>query len=64
MRNVLATILALSILTFAGNVFAEQPAEAEPEPDNTPSAWFRLDSDTLSLQVWAGATHSVSLANP
>jgi hypothetical protein len=38
---------------------AVAPLEAAPaEPSSIPG-WFRIDSDGLGLQLWAGATHSV-----
>jgi hypothetical protein len=37
----------------------EAPAVAE-EKETFPPAWIRVDSDSLKLQVWAGATHSLS----
>ncbi len=38
---------------------AEAPAPAEEE-EEFPAAWFRIDSDGLGLQLWAGATHSLT----
>lgn len=37
------------------------PAEAPPEEaeDEGVPSWFRIDSDALKLQLWAGATHDV-----
>ncbi len=35
---------------------AEPPAEEE---DGGVPGWFRIDSDALTLQLWAGATHDV-----
>ena len=35
------------------------PAPAEEE-ESFPAAWFRIDSDLGSLQLWAGATHMLS----
>lgn len=37
---------------------AEVAAPAAEEPAPIPS-WFRIDSDALGLQLWAGATHNV-----
>jgi hypothetical protein len=37
-------------------VAAAPPAEEE----TFPAAWFRVDSDLASLQLWAGATHMLS----
>lgn len=33
--------------------------EAEEEGGNDPAAWFRIDSDALGVQLWAGATNKV-----
>jgi hypothetical protein len=35
----------------------EPPAEEE---ETFPAAWFRIDSDGLGLQLWAGATHELT----
>ena len=37
-----------------------EPAPAAPEEETYPAAWFRIDSDLGSLQLWAGATHMLS----
>jgi hypothetical protein len=46
-----------STLLASGIAFAQE-AEAE-EGGNDPAAWFRIDSDALGLQLWAGATNKV-----
>jgi hypothetical protein len=39
----------------------EAPAAAEAaEKETFPPAWFRIDSDSATLQLWAGATHPLS----
>jgi len=39
----------------------EPPPVAPPVEEETfPAAWFRIDSDGLGLQLWAGATHMLS----
>lgn len=38
---------------------APAPAPAEEAAEEFPAAWFRIDSDLLGLQLWAGATHSL-----
>jgi hypothetical protein len=38
----------------------EQEAAAEEEEESSgTTGWFRIDSDNLGLQLWAGATHKV-----
>ncbi len=40
---------------------AVAPVAAAPAAEETfPAAWFRIDSDGGSLQLWAGATHPLS----
>lgn len=42
---------------------APAPAAAPEEPvaeETFPAAWFRIDSDALKLQLWAGATHMIT----
>lgn len=41
---------------------AAAPVEAPTEEgdDSMPAAWFRIDSDGLGLQLWAGATHPLA----
>jgi hypothetical protein len=37
-----------------------QETVAAPAEAPLPAAWFRIDSDSASLQLWAGATHALS----
>ncbi len=40
---------------------AVAPAAEAPVAEETfPAAWFRIDSDSLGLQLWAGATHPLT----
>lgn len=38
---------------------APPPAEEPAEEEGGVPGWFRIDSDALTLQLWAGATHDV-----
>jgi hypothetical protein len=39
------------------------PAEAPAEEPAGPPAWFRIDNDSLGLQLWAGTTNSIGSLN-
>jgi hypothetical protein len=39
------------------------PAEAPAEEPSGPPAWFRIDSDGLGLQLWAGTTNTIGSLN-
>lgn len=54
----LLVLVSLVFITFVGNAFG---AEGESQPQTT--GWFRVDSDALGLQVWAGGTHKVGPLN-
>lgn len=52
----LVPVIALVVTTTGLAAAEEEPAVEE---DAGPSAWFRIDSDALGVQLWAGATNKV-----
>src|SRR5881394_1262693 len=53
-----------SLTLFVSSVAGAQEPAAAPAPEPAaaafPPAWFRIDSDGLNLQLWAGATHALT----
>ena len=58
MKKSIASSIICALLTIPSISFAEDVAAEEKEKEET-AGWFRLDSDALGLQLWAGAVHSV-----
>jgi hypothetical protein len=61
-RRLIVSIASLTLLlssVAAAQEPAPEPAPA-PEEESYPPAWFRIDSDVGTLQLWAGATHPLS----
>jgi hypothetical protein len=58
MEPIRSGLAAVAVLLAASTAFAQDAKPAEPEDEPIPG-WFRLDSDGLGLQLWAGATHSL-----
>jgi hypothetical protein len=51
---------ALFTLLLSAFAQAQEAPAAAAEEESFPPAWFRIDSDALSLQLWAGATHPLT----
>ena len=58
MKKSIASSIICALLTIPSIAFAEDVAAKDKEEEET-AGWFRLDSDALGLQLWAGAVHSV-----
>ena len=56
--KVLAPVAALVASTTTVAMAQEEAAPAAEE-DSGPTAWFRIDSDSLGAQLWAGATNKL-----
>ena len=63
----LSSLILASVTAFSAQTTAESPdaaatataAPAAEEAESGPSSWFRIDSDVLGLQLWAGTTNDV-----
>lgn len=61
LRLVRSSTLCALVLSLSSLARAQDAAPAPAVEEETyPPAWIRFDSDALKLQVWAGATHSLS----
>jgi hypothetical protein len=57
-HHAILILIATICFTFSSTIMG-----AESQPSQTPTGWFRVDSDALGLQVWARATHKVGPLN-